>query len=190
MKVLGIVCSPRARGNTTLLVNRLLEAAKQDGAETRLFHMASLNIGPCRDCKACKAAGKCSLDDDMHQVYEAIPDATGLVFGSPIYLDHITAPANIYIDRLYPYLGPALEKRFPKNVKLVTVLTWGAGNPSAYTYVGEWITRTLKVYFDLDTVDVIQAAGCNGVAELERRQDILDLAAAAGHKLTRAMDRA
>lgn len=187
MNVLGTVCSPRPRGNTTLLVKRVLAAAEAEGASVRLFHMAELKIGPCRDCKACKATGQCSQQDDMQQVYQALPSANGLVLGSPIYLDHITAQAKTFIDRLYAYLGPDLEHRFPKNVKLVTVLTQGHPDPSAYRQVGDWLSKTLKVYFDLETVDVLWAAGCNGVAELQRRQDLLDKADQAGRKLAAAI---
>ena len=123
----------------------------------------------------------------MQPIYQALPKANGLVLGSPIYLDHITAQAKTFIDRPYPYLGPALEHRFPKHVKLVTVLTQGHGNPAAYRFVGDWLDRTLNSYFDLETVETVYAAGCNGPGALEQRRDLLDHAAQAGVRLASAM---
>jgi multimeric flavodoxin WrbA len=39
-RVLGIVGSPRKRGNTEQLMERVLAAAREAGAETRLFTVA------------------------------------------------------------------------------------------------------------------------------------------------------
>jgi multimeric flavodoxin WrbA len=45
----------------------------------------------------------------MQQLYRAINISKGLVLGTPIYFDHVSAQTKLFLDRLYAYLGPNLE---------------------------------------------------------------------------------
>jgi len=44
MKVLGLIGSPRVGGNTTTLVNAILEGAAENGAETKVYNLSVLDI--------------------------------------------------------------------------------------------------------------------------------------------------
>ena len=67
MKVLGIVCSPRRRGNTEILVDEALASAKDSGAEVELVTVSGKNIAPCDGCESCIITGKCRIEDDMQE---------------------------------------------------------------------------------------------------------------------------
>jgi multimeric flavodoxin WrbA len=182
MQVIGIVASPRHGRNTATLVQGVLDGAQSQGAETALLYLEDYEINPCRACDACKETGECIQDDDMTVFYEALEGAKGIVVGTPIYFDHISAQAKTFIDRLYPYLGPNGEHLFPKGVKSVLALTWEASNSDLYANVAEWLKDRLAYYWEIETVDVLMAANTDKVAVSERK-DLLQEAFAAGVKL-------
>ena len=161
-KVVGVSCSPRRQSNTEVLVSRALAGAEKAGAGTSLFAFSRMTVAPCRACLACNSTNRCVVKDDMQPVYDAIDGAGALVLGTPIYLDHVAAQAKIFIDRLFPYLGPDLEHNFPKGAKLVLVFTQGHPEADAYADVIASIQHILATYFDLEASEVIVAEGCNG----------------------------
>ena len=182
MKVIGIVGSARRGRNTATLVQRVLEGAKSEGLETSLFYISDYDIRPCLACMTCKRTGKCSQDDDMKTFYEAFRDAKVIVLGTPIYLDHISAQTKLFLDRMYPYLGPSLEHRFPKGVKAVLVVTWGASGLNAYDDVVKWLKGRLSGYFDIETVAVLKAANADAVP-VDRQAQLLERAFHIGEAL-------
>ena len=101
MKILGLVCSPRKQGNTDILINHALTAAKEAGAETEMLHVANMSIAPCDACGACASEGICHIKDDMQIVYEKLDQADGVIFGTPVYYLNVSAQAKAIIDRTY-----------------------------------------------------------------------------------------
>lgn len=101
MNVLGIMCSPRQRGNTSILLEEALAGARESGAETELVFVADLDIKPCDGCFSCHKTGKCHIKDDMQEVYPKVLAADGIIFATPVYFISPTAQAKTFIDRLY-----------------------------------------------------------------------------------------
>ncbi len=99
MKLLAVSCSPRKNGNTVLLLETALDAARKEGAETELFTVAGKTIQPCDGCWACVKTGKCHIKDDMTALYDKLVEADGIIFGTPIYFWGMTAQAKAVIDR-------------------------------------------------------------------------------------------
>ncbi|MBC7098359.1 flavodoxin family protein [Candidatus Bipolaricaulota bacterium] len=50
MNVLGIVGSPRKRGNTDVLVSQVLAGARAHGAGTEKLYLDDVSIRPCKAC--------------------------------------------------------------------------------------------------------------------------------------------
>lgn len=101
MKILAINGSPRKKmSNTLKLVEAVLEGAKAEGAETELIDICSKDINFCNACGTCYATGECVHDDDAAEIYAKILEADGIVFGSPVYLDTVTAQLKRWLDRL------------------------------------------------------------------------------------------
>ncbi len=105
MKVLGIVCSPRKEGNTEIMVEEALKAAREDGAQTELVLVADKNIAPCDGCAACRETGVCRIKDDMQPIYQQLEMADAVIFGSPVYFCNVSAQAKAIMDRTYLFLG-------------------------------------------------------------------------------------
>jgi multimeric flavodoxin WrbA len=185
MKIIGIVGSPRRKGHTATLVEAVLRGAQAQGAETEMLCLGDYDIGGCLGCSACKQGDACVQGDDMHVIYRALESCQGLVLGSPIYLDHITAQTKAVLDRMYAYLGPQLESRFPQGIQGVICLTWEAANPHAYSDVGEWLSGRLRYYFGIETIDILTAEATDGVP-VSRRPELLERAREIGAKLAQS----
>ena len=109
MKVLGISCSPRRKGNTETLVGEALEGSRSEGAEVELFSVAGKDIKPCDGCQTCVGTGRCHIKDDMQELYQKMIDADGIIFGMPIYFYTMNAQAKIVMDRSYAIRNPTFK---------------------------------------------------------------------------------
>jgi multimeric flavodoxin WrbA len=54
MKILGISGSPRAKGNTDILVQEAMKAASEMGAEQEFIAISGKKIKPCYACGTCR----------------------------------------------------------------------------------------------------------------------------------------
>jgi multimeric flavodoxin WrbA len=99
MNILGFTASPRKQGNTAWTVDKILEGAKEQGAETQSWYSSDLDIKPCLSCYGCRQgdlAGertRCIIKDDMQKLYDALEHADALVLGSPVYMGQMSAQA-------------------------------------------------------------------------------------------------
>jgi len=103
MKILGISGSPRAKGNTDILVQEALKAASEMGAEQEFIAISGKKIKPCNGCGTCrtdKSKGICAIkDDDVPGIYEAMKEADGIIVASPVYFLSVTAQLKALFDR-------------------------------------------------------------------------------------------
>lgn len=173
MKVLGIVGSPHKDGNTANLVEAVLDGAMEQGNEIKLFHLSDMNIGPLGKAEGKKVSYP---QDDMLKLYPHIEAMGALVLGSPIYYDHVSERTKLFIDRLHYYSkthGEEFRRRFPENVKAVTIITYEWEDPESYQEVLGWINRTLNHYWNIDVVGSLKAYGTTKNL-VSNRKDLLE----------------
>jgi multimeric flavodoxin WrbA len=125
VKILGLSCSPRKRGNTELLLEQALNGAQHEGAETELLSLSGKDIKPCDGCGSCAARGECHIKDDMQTVYQKLLEADGIIFGTPIYFYSMAAQAKAVIDRTFALNRP--EKSLTNKVGGVIVVAGSIG---------------------------------------------------------------
>lgn len=103
MKVLGIAGSPRADGNTSLLVKEALKVCAEKGADTELITLAGKKIMFCDNCDAC-AGGKnpCPKHDDVKEILDAMAEADAIIIGSPTYFGGVSGQLKTLFDRTMP----------------------------------------------------------------------------------------
>jgi multimeric flavodoxin WrbA len=99
MKVIGIVGSPRIRGNTEQLTEEALRILREQGIDTELVHLAEKKILPCTVCGACEGEETCTLDDDLLPLYQAVKGADGLILASPVFFGSATPQLKAFMDR-------------------------------------------------------------------------------------------
>jgi multimeric flavodoxin WrbA len=100
MKVVGIISSPHAGGNTATLVREALRGAEEAGASTQEIFLPDYRIEYCRDCRACISTGRCAVQDDFPQVREMMREADGIILSSPTYGAGPSARLKNLFDRL------------------------------------------------------------------------------------------
>ncbi len=101
MKILGINGSPRgSRSQTLRLVRAVLEGARDAGAEVELVDICKLNIEYCKGCLVCYERGECVKKDDFAGLYQKMLESDGIVFGSPNYINSVTAQTKTMLDRM------------------------------------------------------------------------------------------
>ncbi|MEQ8204415.1 MAG: flavodoxin family protein, partial [Smithellaceae bacterium] len=99
MKVLGIMGSPRVRGNSDILLSQALAAAKEAGAKVGKIILDRKQISGCKDCKKCNKTGICVIRDDMTEIKEKILEAHVIIHSVPVYFWSMTAQMKAYLDR-------------------------------------------------------------------------------------------
>ena len=103
MKVVAFNGSPRKKGNTALLINRVLDELKKAGIDTELVQLGAQNIKGCLGCLKCfEAADNTCVsrkDDILNDCFQKMLAADGIVIGSPTYFANVSSEVKALIDR-------------------------------------------------------------------------------------------
>jgi multimeric flavodoxin WrbA len=107
-KILALVGSYRRSGTVDSVIDLLLEAAEEAGAETRKISLPAIDMQWCTNCRQCTqpvgaARGPCPITDDVGEILEAIDGADAVILGSPINFGTVTAAMKAFIERLACY---------------------------------------------------------------------------------------
>lgn len=131
MKVIAFNGSPRKKWNTATLLNKALEGAAAQGAETQLIHLYDLNFKGCVSCFSCKirggkSYGKCAVKDDLTPILARVEEAGAIILGSPIYFGTVSGEMHSFMERLmFPYLAytEPYQSIFPKRINTAFIYT-------------------------------------------------------------------
>ena len=175
MKIIAFIASPRKEGNTAWIVSKILEGAKEQGAETQSWHFSDLDINPCSGCLSCHKGGDrgCIINDDMQKLYDALDHADALVLGSPIYMGQMSAQAKIFTDRLFARISPRFSPHFKEKenaAKTKLMLVFNQGNPDSgmfQTYID--YTNHIFQLLEFDVIEVPVVAGMRNGPAHERK---------------------
>ncbi|HUV52673.1 MAG TPA: flavodoxin family protein [Dehalococcoidia bacterium] len=99
MKVLGIMGSPRIKGNTDLLLEETLKGAQSRDAETEKIIVDKLKIAPCKEYLGCFKDGNCVIRDDMDTIYPKLLEADVVIIASPMFFYGLSSQAKALVDR-------------------------------------------------------------------------------------------
>ncbi len=99
VKIVAVYGSPRRKGNTSLLLQRAVEGAREEGAEVREIHLRDQKISPCLEIYKCKESGECAIKDDFQKVRDLMLDSDGIMLASPIFFYTVSAHTKIFMDR-------------------------------------------------------------------------------------------
>lgn len=102
MKAIAINGSPRAGGNTEIMLKKVLEPLEAAGWRTEYLRIGGKALRGCTACMKCLELknGRCVIDsDDLNRYLEKMYDADAIVLGSPTYFADVTAELKALIDR-------------------------------------------------------------------------------------------
>jgi len=99
MKMLGLMGSPRAGGNTDILLDACIKGAESLGVVSEKVMVDRLTIAPCREYYGCLRDGNCVIQDDMQALYPKLLEAEIVVVASPIFFYGLPGQLKNVIDR-------------------------------------------------------------------------------------------
>ncbi len=103
MKVVAFNGSPRPRGNTRQLLEKVCEILNSEGIETEIVQIGGHLIHGCLNCKKCfENKDFCCVikTDNMNEWIDKARHADGILIGSSTHFANITPETRALIDRL------------------------------------------------------------------------------------------
>jgi multimeric flavodoxin WrbA len=103
MRILGLIGSNRALGNTELMVTSIAKAAVEanETVSVRLLRLTDLRLNYCTGCMACaEYDAQCPLDDDMTFLMSEYEVSDAVILGAPAYTLLPPGPLKLIADRL------------------------------------------------------------------------------------------
>lgn len=183
MKILGIIGSPRKNGNTQVLVSRIMDGARDNGADTETVSLGELNLQECNGCHACwKGKHVCSKRDDMSLLYPKIAESDALVLGTPVYWYGPTALMKCFIDRFVYFNCPANRRKI-KGKRAAIAVPFEDKALETSSLVVEFFQRSLD-YLEMQSAGAILAPGVTKRGEVRNRKRIMDQCFKLGQRLT------
>ncbi len=115
-RVLGLLGSPRRKGNNEILLDQALAGAQSQGAQVEKVVLNELDLTPCQSCDECLSTGECAIHDDMEQLYPKLRLADHIILASPVFFLGLTAQTKILIDRCQCLWAERKMLHYPANL--------------------------------------------------------------------------
>jgi len=183
VKILGIIGSPRRKGNTNILVDRILEGAKSEGAETDSIFLSDYTIKECDGCHACWKGLECAKKDDMNSLYKKIIDSDVLVFGTPVYWYGPTGIMKMFIDRFVFFNCPENRQKI-KGKSAVVAIPFEDDDERTSLATVEMFEKSLG-YLEMNLTDLLLAPGVGEKGEILDKKITLERAYNIGKMMAR-----
>ena len=153
MKVLLINGSPRPHGNTSIALQEVEKALKEEGIDTITVGIGNKPVRGCIACTACYEKGRCGFSDDLYDNLRNILEegVDGLVVGSPTYYAGPNGSLCAILDRLFYSSGKLLAYK-----PAAAVAVCRRGGASA-------VFDRLNKYFTINNMPVVSSTYWNSV---------------------------
>ena len=187
MKVLGIMGSPRIKGNTDLLLEETLKGAKSQGADVEKIVVDKLKIAPCKEYLGCFRDGNCVIRDDMDAIYPKLLEADVVIIASPIFFYGVTSQAKALIDRCQALWARKhiLKRTLPDSGRKGAFIAIGATKGKR---LFEGVILTVKYFFEaigVEYADELLVRGVDARGEIKQHPIVLADAFELGKRLAR-----
>jgi multimeric flavodoxin WrbA len=180
-KILGVIGSPRKKGNTHVLVSQILSGAESQGFVQDQVFLNDLHIEECIGCHACWKIGSCVKQDDMSILYQKILESQVIVFGTPVYWYGPTALMKGFIDRFVYYNCPQNRPKI-KGKCAVIVIPFEEQDMKAVNPVIDFFETSLN-YLEMNIMGKIIVPGVTLRGEVKNKPEYLEKAYHLGKSL-------
>ena len=170
-RVLGIMGSPRKKGNTHVLLEKILEGAHAVGADTELVLLGDVEIGECDGCHACWRGKPCPRMDDMNDLYPKIAESDALIFGTPVYWYGPTALLKAFLDRFVYFNCPENRGKIAGTTCVLAVV-FEEDNDEAAGPLVDMFEKSFG-YLEVDHAETILVPGVTKRGEIAEKNDVM-----------------
>lgn len=128
MKILAVIASPRKKGNTFEVVEKIANEMQSFGdIEVEYLFLSEVNLKLCKGCCACLTKGEnyCpNNEDDVKIIEEKILSSDAVIFASPVYAMNMTALMKNFMDR---FAFTMHRPRFFNQYTMIVAVTGSVG---------------------------------------------------------------
>lgn len=136
MKVLIINGSPRINGNSSRLVDEMINIFEQENVEVVNYQIGNKAIRGCMSCNYCYTHNECVFKDDVNELAKIFKEADGLVVLSPVYYGSANGSIVSLLDRLFH--SSRIDKRF--KVGAAFAIARRAGTTATFDELNKYFT--------------------------------------------------
>jgi multimeric flavodoxin WrbA len=97
--VVAVVGSPREHGNSSLLVDVVLDELARRGLRVEKLMLGERRVAGCLGHDDCAERRVCALGDDASDILDAVYAADGLILATPVYYENVSAQMKAFMDR-------------------------------------------------------------------------------------------
>ncbi len=182
-KVLVLLGSPRKKGNSAILADRIARGAKAAGAKVETVFLHGLNIAPCNSCYACqkeKSKG-CAIKDAMQDLYPKLLAADAWVIASPVYWFTMSAQTKLFMDRCFAL--PAYGKEAFAGKRIAIAMSYGDADPFGSGCVNALRTFQDAFHYAGAKIGGMVYVSAFGAGEIRANESLMKAAGELGKKL-------
>ncbi len=142
MKVIAFNGSARKEGNTSILLNLVLDELKAEGIETEMYSLAGKPVQGCIACYKCfeKKNKRCNVEKDIiNDCIQKMVEADGILLGSPTYFADVSAGMKALIERA-GMVGRANSDLYNRKVGAAVVAVRRAGGIHVFNSLNYFFT--------------------------------------------------
>jgi len=182
-KILGVIGSPRKKGNTHILVSRILDGAKEEGADTEIIFLNDLDIRECDGCHSCWKGRQCSKKDDMNAIYPKIIESDIIIFGTPVYWYGPTALMKCFIDRFVYFNCPENRSKI-KGKAAVLAIPFEEDNIKTADLLIRFFVKSLR-YLEMKIIVKILSPGVSARGDILKKKEFLKKGYQLGRRISK-----
>ena len=193
-KIVAVYGSPRRKGNTSLLLKKAVQGAREVGADVEEVVLRDLKMSPCLEIYGCKEAGQCVIKDDFQPVRDQIEASKGLMLASPIFFYAVSAHTKTLIDRCQSlWVKKYWIDKIPygqwKPIRKGLFISVGATRGKK---LFDGALLTIKYFFDVLDMELWKALLYRGLdfeGDVSKHPEFLEEASQAGKELCLALEK-
>jgi len=189
LKAIGIAGSPRAKGNSTTLMQAALDGAAEAGASIESVHVDGLSFRGCQGCEPCTTDDSCILTDDLTPVMAKMRASDIWVLAAPIYYDGVSGQLKLFFDRLrhVTHSGFPLQPMLEGPRAAAIIVTYADGPRDDYRDVADRLAAYLPWMGEFVAVEVMSVAHLGPPGDAAGKPELLAQAGAIGKRLHDAL---
>jgi len=142
MKVIAFNGSARKEGNTSILLNLVLNELQEEGIETENYSLAGKLVQGCIACYKCFETKnkRCNVEKDIiNECIQKMDEANGILLGSPTYFADVSASMKALIER-GGMVGRANTDMYKRKVGAAVVAVRRAGGIHVFNSLNYFFT--------------------------------------------------
>jgi len=126
-RILAVMMSPRAGGNTEVMLDAAIEAARQvPGIAVEKYGFPGKKIANCISCHRCGELGTCYNKDDFESFVQAWLQADGLLYAAPVYHYGPPGSSKNVMDKLAHVMFAKFDRKLPRFCKPGGIIVQGS----------------------------------------------------------------